>query len=196
LPTDLPLNDQPPHAAAGPELLHLLHQDDDMVVVYKPAGWLVHRTALARHETRFVLQHLRDQIGRHVWPVHRLDQGTCGVLVFSLHKEATQKLTAAFAEHRAHKHYLALARGWSRATSMWTMRCTPTMPHPTLLPSRRRPCCAARGWTGLSPMTRATPAPVFAGGSLPPHRPPPPDPPPPETRPTPSWAMPHTAKAR
>ncbi|MBV7420911.1 pseudouridine synthase [Comamonas sp. CMM03] len=112
LPTDLPLNDQPPHAAAGPELLHILHQDDDMVVVYKPAGWLVHRTALARHETRFVLQHLRDQIGRHVWPVHRLDQGTCGVLVFSLHKEATQKLTAAFAEHRAHKHYLALARGW------------------------------------------------------------------------------------
>jgi azurin len=149
LPTDLPLNDQPPHAAAGPELLHLLHQDDDMVVVYKPAGWLVHRTALARHETRFVLQHLRDQIGRHVWPVHRLDQGTCGVLVFGLHKEATQKLTAAFAEHRAHKHYLALARGWSRATSMWTMRCTPTMPHPTLLPSRRRPCCAA-GAAGLA----------------------------------------------
>ncbi len=39
-----------------------------MVVVYKPAGWLVHRTAIARHETRFVLQTLRDQIGQHVSP--------------------------------------------------------------------------------------------------------------------------------
>ena len=96
------------------EPLHLLYQDDDMVVVYKPAGWLVHRTAIARHETRFVLQRLRDQIGQHVWPVHRLDQGTCGILVFGLHKEATQKLAAAFAEHTARKHYLALARGWVR----------------------------------------------------------------------------------
>ena len=161
LPTDLPLNDQPPHAAAGPELLHLLHQDDDMVVVYKPAGWLVHRTALARHETRFVLQHLRDQIGRHVWPVHRLDQGTCGVLVFGLHKEATQKLTAAFAEHRAHKHYLALARGWVPGHIDVDHALHPDDAPPTLPPSRRRPCCAAwRGWTGPSPMTRATPAPV------------------------------------
>jgi tRNA pseudouridine65 synthase len=160
LPTDLPLNDQPPHAAAGPELLHLLHQDDDMVVVYKPAGWLVHRTALARHETRFVLQHLRDQIGRHVWPVHRLDQGTCGVLVFGLHKEATQKLTAAFAEHRAHKHYLALARGGPGPHQCGPCaaprRCppdAPAQPAQTLLRGWR-------GWTGPSPMTRATPAPV------------------------------------
>lgn len=92
--------------------LEILWQDEDMVVVYKPAGWLVHRTAIARHETRFVLQTLRDQIGQHVWPVHRLDQGTCGVLVFALNKEACQKLAACFADHSAHKHYLALARGW------------------------------------------------------------------------------------
>ena len=76
--------------------LEILWQDEDMVVVYKPAGWLVHRTALARHETRFVLQSLRDQIGQHVWPVHRLDQGTCGVLVFALNQEACRRLAAAF----------------------------------------------------------------------------------------------------
>lgn len=117
-PTDLssllaaPTSAAPQDAAPERPPLHILYRDDDMVVVYKPAGWLVHRTAIARHETRFVLQRLRDQIGQHVWPVHRLDQGTCGVLVFGLHKEATQKLAAAFAEHRAHKHYLALARGW------------------------------------------------------------------------------------
>lgn len=92
--------------------LEILWQDEDMVVVYKPAGWLVHRTPIARHETRFVLQTLRDQIGQHVWPVHRLDQGTCGVLVFALSKEACQKLAACFIDHTARKHYLALARGW------------------------------------------------------------------------------------
>lgn len=92
--------------------LDILWQDEDMVVLYKPAGWLVHRTAIARHETRFVLQTLRDQIGQHVWPVHRLDQGTCGVLVFALNKESCQKLAACFMDHTAHKHYLALARGW------------------------------------------------------------------------------------
>ena len=73
LPTDLPLNDQPPHAAAGPELLHILHQDDDMVVVYKPAGWLVHRTGLDAGETRFVMQALRDQMYPQGWKYDRLE---------------------------------------------------------------------------------------------------------------------------
>lgn len=92
--------------------LHILWHDHDMVAVYKPAGWLVHRTAIAPPTTQVVLQTLRDQINQHVWPVHRLDQGTCGVLVFALHKQACQHLTAAFANHAVHKHYLALVRGW------------------------------------------------------------------------------------
>ena len=92
--------------------LHILWQDEHMVVVYKPAGWLVHRTGLDAHETRFVMQTLRDQLGRHVWPVHRLDKGTCGVLVMALHKEAAQALAASFAAHATRKEYLALVRGW------------------------------------------------------------------------------------
>ncbi|MDN5540352.1 MAG: pseudouridine synthase, partial [Comamonas sp.] len=62
----------PPACSANP-LLHILWQDEHLVAVYKPAGWLVHRTGLDAHETRFVMQTLRDQLGRHVWPVHRLD---------------------------------------------------------------------------------------------------------------------------
>jgi len=94
--------------------LTLLWQDEHMVAVYKPAGWLVHKTALARGETRFVLQTLRDQLGgRHVYPVHRLDKATCGVLLMALHPEAAHTLAQAFAEHRVHKRYLALARGWA-----------------------------------------------------------------------------------
>ena len=106
------LADAPVPAGEVQRPLHILYRDDDMIAVYKPAGWLVHRSAIARHETRFVLQRLRDQIGQHVFPVHRLDQGTCGVLLFGLHKEATQKLAGHFAHHTARKHYLALARGW------------------------------------------------------------------------------------
>ena len=67
-----------------PQPLHILWQDDHLVAVYKPAGWLVHRTGLDAGETRFVMQTLRDQLGRHVFPVHRLDKGTCGVLVMAL----------------------------------------------------------------------------------------------------------------
>ena len=66
-----------------------------MVAVFKPAGWLVHRTGLDAGETRFVMQALRDQLGRHVWPVHRLDKGTCGLLVMALLRDAARALTLA-----------------------------------------------------------------------------------------------------
>jgi tRNA pseudouridine65 synthase len=65
-------------------MLEILHLDELMVAVDKPAGLLVHRTGLDAGETRFALQLLRDQLGRHVWPVHRLDKGTSGVLLFAL----------------------------------------------------------------------------------------------------------------
>lgn len=92
--------------------LSLLWRDDHLVAVYKPAGWLVHRTGLDAGETRFVLQALRDQLGQRVYPVHRLDKGTCGVLVMALHPDAARALGLAFAEHRVAKRYLALVRGW------------------------------------------------------------------------------------
>lgn len=92
--------------------LSLLWRDDHLVAVYKPAGWLVHRTGLDAGETRFVMQTLRDQLGQRVYPVHRLDKGTCGVLVMALHPEAARALGLAFAEHRVTKRYLALVRGW------------------------------------------------------------------------------------
>jgi tRNA pseudouridine65 synthase len=99
-------------AAGAAAPLTVLWQDEHMVAVYKPAGWLVHRTGLDAHETRVVMQALRDQLGRHVWPVHRLDKGTCGILVMGLHRQAAQVLAHSFAEHAARKEYLALVRGW------------------------------------------------------------------------------------
>ena len=93
--------------------LHILWRDEHLVAVYKPAGWLVHRTGLDAGETRFVMQTLRNQLGQHVYPVHRLDKGTCGVLVMALHPAAARSLSQAFEHHAVRKDYLALVRGWA-----------------------------------------------------------------------------------
>ncbi|MCE1193498.1 MAG: pseudouridine synthase [Acidovorax sp.] len=96
-----------------PQALPILWRDEHLVAVYKPAGWLVHRTGLDAGETRFVMQTLRDQLGQHVFPVHRLDKGTCGVLVMALHSEAARALSQAFEHGATRKRYLALVRGWA-----------------------------------------------------------------------------------
>lgn len=92
-------------------MLDILFRDDTMVAIDKPSGLLVHRTALDRHETEFAVQRLRDQIGQRVWPVHRLDRGTSGVLVFALNPEAAHALAQQFAAHLPAKRYLAVVRG-------------------------------------------------------------------------------------
>jgi tRNA pseudouridine65 synthase len=95
--------------------LRILWQDDHMVAVHKPAGWLVHRTGLDAHETLFVMQTLRDQLGRHVFPVHRLDKGTSGVLLMALHADAARALSQAFEKQQVSKRYIAMVRGWPQA---------------------------------------------------------------------------------
>ncbi|MFY0991888.1 pseudouridine synthase [Halomonas sp. C05BenzN] len=91
--------------------LTILHQDDHLVAVHKPAGLLVHRTALAGGAREFLLQRLRDQLGRRVYPVHRLDRPTSGLMVFALSPDVATPLADAFAERRVAKRYLAVVRG-------------------------------------------------------------------------------------
>jgi len=93
------------------ETLPILYRDDWLVAVHKPAGLLVHRSNLDRHETRFALQILRDQIGRMVWPVHRLDKGTSGVLLFALDRDVGRALSSQFERGEVDKTYLAVVRG-------------------------------------------------------------------------------------
>lgn len=94
-----------------PETLPIIYRDDRLVVIDKPAGLLVHRSDLDRHETRFAVQLLRDQLGQMVWPVHRLDRGTSGLLVFALERSAHLALSAQFAQGEVRKTYLAVVRG-------------------------------------------------------------------------------------
>ncbi|WP_425640994.1 RluA family pseudouridine synthase [Marinomonas gallaica] len=91
--------------------LEILHIDDDLVVVNKPSGLLVHRTDLAKHEQDAVVQRLNEQLGRWVFPVHRLDRATSGVLVMALNETVARKLGEQFMARTTGKHYLAIVRG-------------------------------------------------------------------------------------
>jgi tRNA pseudouridine65 synthase len=94
-------------------MLDILYRDDYLAAVAKPPGLLVHRTALDRGETRFALQMLRDQLGQPVWPVHRLDKGTSGVLLFALDASTASRLGQAFESGPGpRKTYVAMVRGW------------------------------------------------------------------------------------
>ena len=92
--------------------MEILYLDDHLVAVTKPAGLLVHRSAVDRRETTSALQLTRDVIGRRVYPVHRLDRPTSGVLLFALHRESAAVIGAAFASRRVEKRYLAVVRGF------------------------------------------------------------------------------------
>ncbi|MCW8943898.1 MAG: pseudouridine synthase [Sedimenticola sp.] len=91
--------------------LKIIYQDEHYVAVDKPAGMLVHRTRISE-DTQFVLQRLRDQVGRRVYPVHRLDRPTSGVLVFGLDSDAARRLVGLFEQRLVTKRYLAVVRGY------------------------------------------------------------------------------------
>ena len=93
--------------------LPILYRDDDLVAINKPSGLLVHRSPVDRHETRFALQMTRDQIGQHVYPVHRLDKPTSGVLLFALASESARAVAEQFSRHEVIKRYLAVVRGYA-----------------------------------------------------------------------------------
>jgi tRNA pseudouridine65 synthase len=92
--------------------LRILHADDALVAVDKPAGLLVHPSGLDAHEQRTALKLLRDQLGQRLWPLHRLDKATSGVLLFARHADAAREWGLAFEQGRVRKRYLALVRGW------------------------------------------------------------------------------------
>jgi tRNA pseudouridine65 synthase len=124
--------------AAHPPL-RLIHRDAQLLAVHKPAGLLVHRSALDAHAQTDVVTQLREQTGAPVWPVHRLDKGTSGVLLLARDLASARALGAAFAagssapgsarpapqetgpipatpmQAAVQKRYLALVRGWPDA---------------------------------------------------------------------------------
>jgi tRNA pseudouridine65 synthase len=93
--------------------LDILYQDDHLVAINKPHGLLVHRSPIASDATEFALQLLRDQLERHVFPAHRLDRKTGGVLLFALSKDVEKLMQQQFQENMVDKKYLAIVRGFT-----------------------------------------------------------------------------------
>lgn len=98
-----------PHANPLTEL----YRDDWLLAVHKPAGLLVHRSPIDRHETEFALQYARElNGGEHVYPAHRLDRPTSGLLLFARDPHTASLLGQAMMANAVHKTYQAVVRGW------------------------------------------------------------------------------------
>lgn len=96
-----------------PTSLEIIYRDDYLIAINKPHGLLVHPSSIARNADEFALQLLRDQIGQRVYPAHRLDRKTSGVLLFALDKTTNQSLTQQFTAKTLVKKYWAIVRGFT-----------------------------------------------------------------------------------
>ena len=99
-----------PHEEVGSRL-PVLYEDDHLIAVNKPSGLLVHPSAEAV-DRETALSVVRAQTGRFVYPLHRIDRGTSGLLLFSFSSEIAALMNTAFRERRVSKRYLAVVRGW------------------------------------------------------------------------------------
>ncbi|WP_082897055.1 tRNA pseudouridine(65) synthase TruC [Thalassotalea crassostreae] len=114
------INDNPENSASvsvedesveSPPQLEILYQDEHLVAVNKPSGLFVHRSFMDRHEKYFALQLVRDLVGQYVYPLHRLDRPTSGVLLFGLSEDVARKMGQAFTDKTIQKTYYAITRG-------------------------------------------------------------------------------------
>ncbi len=94
-------------------MLEIVYRDEALIAVNKPHGLLVHKTTLAADADIFALQILRDQINMPVFPVHRLDRKTGGILLFALDKDTDRTMQQQFSSRLVHKKYLAVVRGFT-----------------------------------------------------------------------------------
>ncbi len=92
--------------------LPVLYADDTLAVVSKPAGLMAHDSALARGETDFAADRLREQFGKPIFLVHRLDRATSGCLLLAFDRETASALGKTLMSGEVAKDYWAVCRGW------------------------------------------------------------------------------------
>jgi tRNA pseudouridine65 synthase len=106
-----------PCEPAAPVALPVLYCDEALAVVDKPAGLMVHDSALARGETDFAADRLREQFGRQIFLVHRLDRATSGCLLLAFDRESASALGKTLMSGEVEKQYLTVCRGWPEAAA-------------------------------------------------------------------------------
>jgi len=92
-------------------MLEIIYQDENLIAINKPSNLLVHKSLIDRRETQFAVQILRNQINQYVYPLHRLDKPTSGVLLFALNKEMAKNMSNIIQERETQKEYIAIVRG-------------------------------------------------------------------------------------
>ena len=92
--------------------LSVIYQDEHLVAINKPSGMMTHRSKIAERDARSAMETLRDDLGRWVYPAHRLDRATSGALLFALDPDTARALQAQFHEHTVRKSYLMVTRGY------------------------------------------------------------------------------------
>ncbi|MDF1878475.1 pseudouridylate synthase [Sulfurimonas sp. SAG-AH-194-C20] len=92
--------------------LEILYKDEYLVAINKPTGLLVHKSMIDKHEIYFAMKILSKQIGKWVYPIHRLDKPTSGVLLFALDSHTAKLMSEQFSSHAIEKTYIAIGRGY------------------------------------------------------------------------------------
>jgi tRNA pseudouridine65 synthase len=90
----------------------LLYCDDVLAIVNKPAGLMVHDSKLAGGELDFLADRLREQLGRPIFLVHRLDRATSGCLLLAFDRDTASQLGRVLMSREVEKDYWAVCRGW------------------------------------------------------------------------------------
>ena len=93
-------------------MLDILHQDNALIAVNKPANLAVHRSKMVGNAEEFLIDLLREQVGDSVYLAHRLDRATSGVILVARSKEVAAALGEQFMGREVHKQYLVVVRGW------------------------------------------------------------------------------------
>jgi tRNA pseudouridine65 synthase len=103
--------------------IEVVYEDDALIAVNKPAGLLVHRSAIAADERDFLLERLREQTGAALYLAHRLDRATSGIVLLAKSREIAGDLGKQFMARSIDKIYLAVVRGWPMPLARSTTRC-------------------------------------------------------------------------
>jgi tRNA pseudouridine65 synthase len=93
-------------------VLEIIYQDEDLIAINKPYGYFVHKSSLDATSSKILMKILKKQIGQMVYPVHRLDRKTTGVLLFALNQPILAQVNKLFEDRQTYKEYTAICRGW------------------------------------------------------------------------------------
>lgn len=100
------------------QTVEILYQDSFLAAMNKPAGLMVHRSEAVGQAEHFALQLMRNHLKQWVYPAHRIDRKTSGVLLFTLDKETDRKLQGCFSRQEVTKTYHAIVRGYTPDESL------------------------------------------------------------------------------